>query len=242
METYAIKAEPRELIGKKVKRLRQQGLVPGVLYGHNVTPQLLSLTRRELERVYRQAGATSVVEIKLPDGSHNALIHAVHHHPVTGELLHADLYQVRMDEKVRTTVPLAFSGGETAPAVRELDGVLITNLTELEVEALPADLPHEIAIDLEQLKTLDDTITVADLQIPSGVTVLTDAESNVAMVQPPKTEEQLEAELAEDTEVTTADDVEVAGEEVAEDEGGEGEAASTEGEAAADTTETKSSE
>jgi large subunit ribosomal protein L25 len=228
MATFVLNAEPRDVTGRKVKQIRANGNVPGVIYGSKLKPVLVSVPRGDLEKVYRQAGGSSVVEVKVGDKTENVLIHEVHRHPVSGLYLHADFYHVRMDEKTKAVVPLVLEGAETAPVVRELDGMIITNLSEVEVEALPNDLPHEIKVDVEHLATFEDSLKVADIKPPAGVAILNDPDTNVITVQPPKTEEQLEAELAEDVEVTTADDVEVEGEEGEEGEGEEGE--TTEGE------------
>lgn len=230
METYVLKAEPREVSGKQVRRLRRDGHIPAILYGHGIKPQNLMVARGDLEKTFRKAGGSSVVTVQLPKGEQNVLIHEVQQDPRTGQLLHADLFQVRMDEKIKATVPLVIEG--TSPAVREQGGVLLTNVSEIEVECLPKDLPHEIPVNIDSLENFDDSITVADLAMPQGVTVLSEPDANVAAVQPPKTEEELEAELAEDTTPVTADDVEVEGE-GEEGEAAEGEAAEGEGEAGA---------
>lgn len=221
MATYTLNAEERTLSGKQVGRLRRDGKVPAVLYGHGIKPLSLTLTLGELEKVYRQAGGSSVVGVKLPNGEQNVLIHDVQHDPRTGKFLHADLFQVKMDEKIKATVPLQFEG--TSPAVRELDGVLVTNLNEVEVECLPGILPPEITVNIDSLKTFEDAITVADLKVAPGVEILNEAETNVASVSPPRTEAELEAL---DEEVEEAAEPEVEGEEKAEgEEGEEGEAA-----------------
>ncbi len=217
-ETYILNAEPRDLTGKKVRQLRAHDLVPAVLYGHGIKAVNLSVGRGEFEKVYRKAGGSSVITIKMADGDHNALIHEVQQDPRTGRQIHVDLFQVRMDEKIKAEVPLTFEG--ESKAVREEDGVLVTNLNEVEVECLPGDLPSEIVVSLEPLETFEDSISVADLKVAPGVEILNEADTNVAAVQPPKTEEQLEAELAEDEE---GGEPEVIGEEGEEGAEGEGE-------------------
>jgi large subunit ribosomal protein L25 len=219
-ETYILNAETRDLTGKKVKQLRAHDLVPVVLYGHGIKSQNLSVARGEFEKVYRKAGGSAVVTIKMADGEHTALIHDVQDDPRTGRHLHADLFQVRMDEKIKAEVPLTFEG--ESKAVREEDGVLVTNLNEVEVECLPGDLPSEIVVSLESLETFEDSISVADLKVAEGVEILNEADTNVAAVQPPKTEEQLEAELAEDEGEGGEPEVIGEGEEGEEGEGGEG--------------------
>ena len=209
-ETYQLAAEPRAETGKAVKRVRAAGRVPVVLYGHKVAPLHLSVARGELEKVYRNAGHSAMVEVTTPDGKHNVLIHEMQDDPTSGLHQHADFYAVRMDEKIKTAVPLVFENAGEAPAVRELDGILLTNLNELEIECLPGDLPSEITVDVIGLETFDDSITVADLDVPEAVTVLTEADSSVATVTPPRTQEEVD-EAAEDTEAPDPDDVEVEG-------------------------------
>jgi large subunit ribosomal protein L25 len=224
-KTYQLKAEPREESGKAVKRLRAAGRVPAVLYGHSVDAIKLSVARGELEKVYRQAGHSAMVEIELPDKKHTVLIHEMQDDPTSGIHQHADFYAVKMDEKIKTAIPLTFENTGEAPAVRELDGILLTNLNELEIECLPGDLPSEITVDVIGLETFEDSITVADLKIPDGVTVLNEEDASVATVTPPRTQEEVD-DAAEDSEELDADAVEVEGEDGAE--GEEGESASGE--------------
>ncbi|MEX1113048.1 MAG: 50S ribosomal protein L25 [Patescibacteria group bacterium] len=230
MADYTLSAEPREETGKQVRRLRRDGKVPAVLYGHGVKPRNLVLVRGELERIYHKAGGSAVVAVKLPDGQESVLIHDVQHDPTTGIYLHADLYQVKMDEKIRATVPLTFEG--TPPAVRELDGTLLTNLSEVEVECLPGDLPSEIVVNVETLATFEDSITVADLKVPASVEIHAEPEASVATVTPPRTQEEMEA-LDEEAEEVSPEDVEVPGEGEGE-EGEEGEEGDGEGAGADD--------
>jgi large subunit ribosomal protein L25 len=239
-ETYILKAEPREQTGKQVNQLRRDGRVPAVLYGHKVKPQNLTVARGELEKVYRRAGGSSIVNVKLPKGEQNVLIQEVQEDPRTGLFLHADFFQVKMDEKIKAEVPLEFEG--EAAAVRELDGILVTNLNELEVECLPGDLPSEIKIDISTLKTFEDDITVADIKAPGGVDILNDPEANVVTVSPPRTQEELE-ELEETPEEEEEPEVvgEAEAEEAEAEEGAakEGEAAESEDKAKAETKDEK---
>lgn len=234
-ETYELSAEPRTITGKKVRTLRADGKVPAVLYGHKVAPSLLSLSRGELEKVYRKAGGSSVVTVKTAGGKQNALIHDVHLHPTTGAHLHVDLYQVRMDEKIKAVVPLEFTG--EAPAVRELDGILLTTTTELEVECLPGDLPQHIDVSVDGLDSFEASLTVADLNVPPAVTVLTEPETAVASVTPPRTQEEVDEALV-DTEpdlaaVKSDDDDQAEGDE----ESGEGDEESADTSEKADSSE-----
>lgn len=188
-------ASNRTVLGKKVRHLRKQGELPIVLYGHDTEPQSLSVPVKSFRKVYRDAGQSSLIDVKVGDKSGvKVLIHDVQVDPVTDELLHADLFKVNMTEKVKTEVPLKFVG--EAPAVKELEGNLITQRDHVTIEALPTDLIPEIEVDVSPLQTFDDTIKVADIKakVPSTVTVLDEDEEIVALVTPPRSEEEL-AEL-----------------------------------------------
>lgn len=189
-----ISAKPRTKIGKHTNSLRREGMLPVVLYGPDVESVPLSVSARDFGKVLRQAGETSLVTLKLEnDKEYNVLIHDVAKDPLTLKPIHADFYAVRMDRPIEAKVPLAFVG--ESPAVKNEGGILVKVLHELEVKALPKDLPHEIAVDLSQLGTFDDKIYVRDLTLPSNVAAHAPADEVVALVEPPRSEAELE-ELA----------------------------------------------
>lgn len=187
-----LKATPRT---GTVNHIRHRGGIPGVVYGHGIQNEQIQVESRAFEKVLSQTGLTTLLKLSVEDRDHNVIIREVQYHPVSGLPLHIDFYQVRMDEKVRAEVPLHLVG--EAPAVKDLGGVMVRNIDELDIEALPADLPHDIAVDITQLKTFDDVIHVSDLKLPKGVTAFNDPADVVALVQPPRTEEEL-ASLAEE--------------------------------------------
>ena len=190
METLTLAAKSRTATGRGVKGVRTAGELPGVLYGHGVEPHVFSVPAAEFRKVYAKAGSSSLVDVSFDGGAPvKAVIHEVQPHPLTMEPLHVDLYQVRMDEKMTARIPLVFTG--ESDAVKTLGGSLVKSLDSVEVDCLPADLPHELSVDLSALKTFEDDITVADLPVPQGVTVTTDAKLTIATVTPPLTEEQL---------------------------------------------------
>ncbi len=177
---------------ENVAKLRKVGKVPAVLYGHKVKNQSLSIDGREFDKVLKKAGESTVVDLVTDDNkTHPVLIHEVQLHYLTSAPIHVDFYEVSMTEKLKAKVALEFVG--EAPAVKTLGGVLVKILNEIEVECLPADLPHNIEVSLEPLKTLTDSIHVKDIKIPAKVKVLTTAEEMVAKIQPPR---DVEAELA----------------------------------------------
>ena len=183
-----IKATKRE-IKDNPKRIRKAGGVPAVLYGHKIANLNLTLDGKTFGKVYKTAGEATIlnVEIEGDKTDRNVLVHDVTYDPVSGEFIHVDLYQVRMDEKITTHIPLAFEG--EADAVKTGKGVLVKNIYELEIESLPADLPHDIKVDISKLATFDDVITVSDLKAPAGVKIIADMSAIIAKVAPPRAEE-----------------------------------------------------
>jgi large subunit ribosomal protein L25 len=177
----------RDVLGKKVKALRREGLIPAELYGHGFKNIHLTLPAKEFGKVLKAAGSTSVVTLLLGKESKSAMIHEVARDSVTSEIIHVDLHQVRMDELVKADVPLEFVG--EAPAIKALNAIINKSMSEIEVEAFPQDLPHSIAVDLSVLDAFGKTIYVKDLKRPKGVTFLIDAETAVATATEPAPEE-----------------------------------------------------
>lgn len=165
--------------------------MPAVLYGEGLESTPLSVTAREFDKVLAEAGETSLVTLKLENGkTHNVLIHDVAKDPLTLKPIHADFYAVKMDKPIEAKVPLSFIGD--SPAVKNEGGILVKVLHELEVKALPKDLPHEIAVELSRLEKIADKIHVRDLALPSGVSLQVPADEVVALVEPPRSETELE--------------------------------------------------
>ena len=208
--------DAREAQGKANKRLRREGLVPGVVYGKGEESTPVQVDAKTFETLYRAAGKTSVVKFHLPGRSRatSGLIKSVQRHPLSGGAIHVDYYLVNLKQEMEVDIPLSFVGD--APAVEETGGTLLHNLSTVRVKALPGDLPHEIEVNVAVLTSLDVSIHVADLNLNRDlITVMTDGETLVATVVPPRIEVEEEPVVAE-------------GEEGAEGaEGGEGE--STEG-------------
>lgn len=190
MEKMNLDAKKREEIGSKVSKLRAIGLLPAVMYGHKIASQNLTLNYIEFQKVFQKAGENTVIELAIDGGSKvNVLVHEVQKDAMTGNVSHVDLFQVRMDEKLETKIPLEFVG-ESA-AVKALGGVLVKNMDEVEVSCLPADLPSTIEVNLTQIETFDVYIKVKDLKVSSKVEIMTDMETVIALVERPRTEEEL---------------------------------------------------
>ncbi len=201
METINLKANNREITGKKVKGLRRTDFVPAIVYGKKVKPQTLMVDKKEFDKVYKEAGENALVELETESGKEKVLIVDIQRDPVTYDYLHVDFHKVKLDEKVKTEVPLEFVNEEIAPAVKELEGILVKEKTEIEVECLPTDIPHDIKVDVIVLKTFEDRILVSNLKVPANVEILNEADEIVVLAKPPRSEEELEAldqEVVED--------------------------------------------
>lgn len=179
-----LKVQIREKLGKKVKNIRRQGLIPAELYGHNVSNMHLAVNAKDFNNIYKQAGESSIVNLIVDDEKFKkpipVLIYNIQKSYLNNTILHIDFYQVRMDEKIKAHIPLKFVG--EPPAVKNYGGILNKSMLEIEIEALPKDLPHEIEVDLSQLQELNQTIYVKDLVMPKGVKFLVDPETPVATI------------------------------------------------------------
>src|SRR5918999_3323083 len=217
--------DAREAQGKANKRLRRQGLVPGVVYGKGEDSTNVQVESKTFETLYRAAGKTSVVKFRLPGASRSTsgFIKSVQRHPLSGRAIHVDYYLVNLNVEMDVDVPLVFHG--EAPAVEETGGTLLHNLSAIHVKALPTDIPHEVRVDVSVLVSLDVAIHVRDLSLNRDlVQVLTDGDTLVATVVPPRIEEEPEPVLTEE-ELEAAAAAEAAeGEEGAEGAPGEGSA------------------
>jgi large subunit ribosomal protein L25 len=182
MDKIELVAHKRDLLGKKVRFLRREGITPVNLYGHGLESTSLQIETPALKKALAQAGRTSLVHLKVGSAKrpHIAIVRGIQHDPVKGELLHVDFYQVRMDEKLKIAVPLVLMG--KAPAVKDLGGILVQEMGSIEVECLPANMPHSIEADISGLVQLDQAVHVKDLHVGDGVTILADPGKVVAKI------------------------------------------------------------
>ena len=217
MEKVTLQTQPRTIIGRQVKSLRKMGFVPAVVYGRGFKPISIQVTLKDFERVYAEAGESTVVYLKVNNQDYPAIIHDVTRDAVSDAYLHADFYKVRLDEKISARIELNFVG--EAPAVKSLGGILVKNMSEIEVEGFPQDLPHEIAVDISVLAEFKSHILVKDLPISSKLEVKAEPEAIVALIQEPISEEELKAQL--ETPAATAEEVEVIKKEKPEEEAAE---------------------
>lgn len=181
---------------RTARRLRRDGLVPGVLYGGDGAPQHFAVDGRILRNTLARAG--QILEVALDGVSANVQVKDVQRHPVRGEAVHVDLLRVRMDESITATVVLELTGADEAPGVVE-GGVFTQELRELSIEALPGDIPEAVTHDVSGME-LNATLTLDVLEAPAGVTLVDDPETVIATITPP-TAEPAEAEIETETEV-----------------------------------------
>lgn len=182
---------------ERVTLLRNQGQIPGVLYGPKIKAQTLKVNEREFQKVYATSGKSSLIQLDSNTGGVPVLVREVQRDPVRGRVIHVDFYQPPLDEKIEVTVPVVFEG--EALAVRDLGGTFLKNIQEVNVRALPQHLPREIVVDISRLVTFEDKILVKDLARESGVEVLHDPEAVVAqVVETQDIEAELEQPAVED--------------------------------------------
>lgn len=185
-----LKAEKREISGRKVKKLRREGILPANLYGKKVKSLALQFPLKEFQKVYDEVGESGLVDLQIDSETRPVLIHNVQLHSVSDEPLHADLHQVSLTEKTTATIPVELLG--EAPAVEQRLGILIQPIAELEVEALPADLPEHLEINISNLAQVDDAVTVADILIDKAkVEIKAESSEVVAKIAPLVKEEEV---------------------------------------------------
>jgi len=192
MSEFTLQVKSREKSQKDLFKMRKQGSIPVVMYGHGTEPEMFWVNFIEFSKLYTKAGESSIVEIVSEKGKKsNVIIQDVQLDPLSNRFSHVDLFKVRMDEKLEAHVPLEFVG--EAPAVREMGGMLLKPVEELLVSCLPKDLPHALSVDLSSLKTFEDHIQVKDIVVPQGVEILAEMDTTIALVEAPRTEAELEA-------------------------------------------------
>jgi large subunit ribosomal protein L25 len=205
----SIIAEKRDLLGKKASNLRKLGLLPAVLYGKQQKSEAISVKEADFLKLWKSAGESSVIEVKVGDEKYNALVQDVAIDPLKNHPLHADFYVVDMNKPIKVDVRLEFIG--ESEAVR-LGGILVKVAHELKVEALPKDLPREIQVNISLLKNIGDSLTVKDINLPKGVEVLDLPEGTVVLVEAPRSEEELKSEEDGEGEAPSLENIEKVGE------------------------------
>ncbi len=200
-----LEVAPRDVLGKKVRALRREGLTPANIYGHNVDSKAIQVSTDELWHVLKTAGRNEIVYLQLDgDEPRPTLVRDVQQNPVTDVILHVDFLQISLREKVKADVPIHLVG--LSPAVDTYGGILMHGLDHVSVEALPTEVPSFFEIDVSPLVEINQALHVSDIELPEDVTLLTDPEQVVAKVAPPAVEpveevteeEVVEGEAAEE--------------------------------------------
>lgn len=183
-----LKVEKREKLGKQAKFLRKANIIPAELYGHGAENMHLSVPLSDFRNVYKEAGENKIVDLMVNGEKRPVLIYSVQTNHLTNEIEAVDFYQVKMDEELEATVPINFIG--QSPAVKDKGGVLIKSMDEIDVRALPQDIPAEINVDLSRLTELDQSIYVRDLVAGDKFQFVLEPETVVISVTEPISEEE----------------------------------------------------
>jgi len=190
-------AEKRDVFKKKLNKVRSEGRIPAVVYGPKIKSQSIFVSFIDFKKVFKEAGESTVVDLKLEGKPLSVLIHEVSVDPMSREPIHVDFYAALMDKPIEASIPLEFVG--ISPAVKGLGGMLIKVMHEIEVEALPAILPHNLEVDISVLENLGDHIFASQIPLPDGVKLITNGDDNIVLVEAPREEKE------EETEKTIAD-------------------------------------
>lgn len=172
MKKHTLKATKRTIVGKKSASLRKAGKIPATVYGKGVDAVSIELLKEKTLPVLHEAGETGLIELSVDESVRPVLVKQVSRHPVTGDIVHIEFQQVNLKEKIKANVPVVLTG--ESQAVKENLGTLLHLVDEIEVEALPTDLPEHFEIDITPLAAVNDQIIVENLSIPEKVTLLTD--------------------------------------------------------------------
>ncbi len=205
MNKIQIKAEKRTLGKSALRGARQGGYLPAIIYGRNFKPVPVQVKVKDFEGVYTRAGESSLVYVDLGEQSLPVIIHDVAKDYLADSFLHADFYKVNLDEKITAEVPVILVG--EAPAVKSLGGILVKNINNIKVEALPQNLPSQIEVDVSNLQNFIEEIMIKNLTLPAGVEIKDKLDAIIVLIQEPISQEELDKQLA----VTEAgvEDVEV---------------------------------
>lgn len=217
-EKTSLEVSRRDVLGKKVSRLRREGMTPANIYGNHIDSVAIQLPTEQFRQYLRGHARNEMIHLQVDGEERPTFIRAIQRNPVTDQILHIDFLQVSLDHKVRLEVAVHVTG--VAPAVDAHGGIITHALTSVQVEALPTNIPESLTADISVLTELGQSLHVSDLLAPEGVDILTDSETVVARIDIPA------AERAEEDEAEEGEE----GEEREEGEGEEGEGEKTEGE------------
>ena len=207
-DTYSV--EPRTTLGKRVARLRRQGVLPANIFGRGLESVAVQIDERAVRDLLHSHGLNTLISLEIAgeNSPRPVVVRDVGRHPVTRVPLHLDFYQVDLERTITGSVPIQIVG--ESPAVRDLGGLLLVGADSVQIEALPADMPNNVAVSIEGLVELDDEITVGDVDLPDTITVLSDPDQMLARITRPRGL-SAEDEEAEGEEARAADEETAAG-------------------------------
>ena len=212
MDKQILNAEERKITGRKVKKLRKTGMLPGNIFGKKIKSLSVAIKTQDFNKVYKEVGETGLLELQIGKDNRAVLVANVQKDPVSDVPLHVDFHQVDLKEKVTADVPIEVIG--ESPAEKQGIGTLVQYLNEIEVEALPADLPEKFEVNAENLIEVDHAVSVKDLKVDtSKVEVKVDLEEIIAKIEPLQKEEEVAPALPEEVVPTEGAEVPAAGEE-----------------------------
>jgi large subunit ribosomal protein L25 len=190
MEKIVLQAVRRDVVGKQVKALRREGQLPAVIYGRHIEPLPILMDTRETSRILTGLAPSTLVTVEVDGKAYPTLVREKQRNKILGTLIHVDFMAVSMEEKLRANVVVSISG--VSPAVKDFNAILITELSMLEIECLPQDLPERVVVDISGLAEIGDTLYVRDLKISERVKILDDMDSVVVSVTSQAAEEVTE--------------------------------------------------
>ncbi len=202
MKRETLEAEKRTVTGKQVKHLRRDGILPANIFGRGMKSMSVQLPLRDFQAIYKKVHETGLVDLMVGGEKYPILIQNVHFHPISYTPLHADFFKVNLKEKVKATVPIIAIG--EPKAVTDKIGVLLQPLSEVEVEALPADLPEHFEINIEGLAQIGDSFTIADLTLPADVEITAEPTEMIFRIDELVSEEAEELAAEEELEAQEA--------------------------------------
>lgn len=184
-----LKAEIRQ---EKPKKTRKEGKIPAILYGPKLENLKIKVDKKEFQKVFQKVGKSSMINLKVGEKEFLVLVQDVQRDPISEEIIHIDFFVPSLKEEIETKVPIVFEG--VAPAVKELGGTLVKNISEIEIKSLPDKIPQFLRVDISSLKTFSDFLLVKDIKVPPGIKILRNPNDILAFVAPTEKIEEAQKE------------------------------------------------
>lgn len=203
MDRLSLNAEERKVLGKKVKKLRREGKLPGHVFGKGIDTEVVTVSTKDFLKTFHLAGETGLIDLKIADKVRPVLVREVQYDPVLGDPIHIDFFQVNLSQKVTVPVPLILIG-EQPELVHLGEAIVLQTINEVEVEALPTDLVEKIEVDISVLKNIDDAITVGQLNFDRSKLTISLSEEEIVVKLAPAVTAEMEKLMEEQAAETAA--------------------------------------